>query len=164
MKLKRVEVLQLFDGLNTLQNLKGAKFAYMCAKNKEILRGEVTATRAAYMPSDKMKEYEGKRIALCEKYADKDDNEKAVIINGSYSLVMNKAVFDKELKKLTKDYKETIDENDGKIAEYKKFLEEEIEPDLVSIDLEDVPKEITGRQMDVIIKLVIDKPAAPDSD
>ena len=164
MKLKRVEVLQLFEGLNTLHYLKGAKFAYMCAKNKAILKDEVIAIRAAHGPSEEFREYEGKRIALCEKYADKDDNGKSVIINGSYSLGVNKEVFEKELVKLTKDYKESIDENTERVAEYQKFLDEEIEQHLVSIDLEDVPKEITGRQMDVIIKLVIDKQAVPDSD
>lgn len=159
MKLKRVEVLQLFDGLNTLQNLKGAKLAYMCAKNKETMKAEVVATKAAYMPSEKLKEFEGKRIALCEEYADKDDNKNPVIIKGAYSLVMNKEVFEKELKKLTKGYKEFIDENTEKIAEYRKFLDEEIDIELVSVNLDDVPKDITGRQMDVIFKLVDNKPA-----
>lgn len=158
MKLKRVEVLQLFEGLNTLQNLKGAKFAYMCAKNKEIMKTEVKATKGAYMPSEKLKEFEGKRIVLCEKYADKDDNENPVIINGAYSLVINKDVFEKELKKLTKGYKEFIDENTAKMTEYRKFLDEEIDIELVSVDLVEVPKEINGRQMDVIFKLIDNKP------
>jgi len=160
--MKKSEVLLLYRSLNQLGALSGAKFSYAIAKNINILKGEVEALDKALEPDEKFQEFEKQRVALLEKYAEKDDTgkpKKEGTEGGSEQYVMgdNLKRFEKEFEVLKKDHKDAVDARDVQIEEYTKLLETDIEINLHRLKMEDVPETITTRQLAGIYEIIDDK-------
>ena len=152
------EAITLFRNLNSLGGLKGVKFSYAVAKNLNILKPELESLEKSMEGSDSFKEYEGKRIELVEKHADRDKDDKPMqedIEGGKqYVVKANKKAFDKAFEALKKEYKTALDARKKQTDEYLELLTTESEVVLHKIKLGDVPTEITTSQMAGIYDLV----------
>lgn len=132
------ELYALHSSLNALQGAGGARFAYAIAKNKKFIQEELELVEKTLVHSDEFKAYEEKRVELCKKHAHKDENGEAKMTNNAFDIVDRKQ-FDKELKVLQEEYKDTLEENIKKVEDYNKLLETETEITFFKIKLEILP-------------------------
>jgi len=146
-KKTREEFLNLYQVLSQLGNLKGVKFAYTIAKNKEAIKPELVAIQEAGQTKDNYKEFEKERVGLNEKYALKDEKGQPVIKGDNYQ-IEDKETYDKAYNELIEKHKEAIDERDAQIKEVNELVKEEIEMDLKTLPLSLVPEDITVKQME----------------
>lgn len=152
--MKKRELYDLLAGLESVKGLKGVKFAYARAKNKKLVLDEIQLFEESIKPSDKFLEYNKKRIELCEKYCQKDKENNPIIKNNKYCGLERNNEFEKEIELLNEESKEVINEKKGLEEEYNKMLMEEIELNFHKILLDDVPIDITGQQLELIMPII----------
>ncbi len=156
--MKNKELQELLRGIDLAGSLKGIKFAYAMAKNRNLIKQELTTLQEIVKPNEKYSEYENKRIKLCEEYADKDEKgkPKMEILNEATKeyVISDRKGFDKALEDLRKEYKEVLDERDAQIKEVNELLEKESDLVPFMVEYEDLPQDITGNMLSLIINLV----------
>ena len=153
------EALVLFKNLNQLGNLSGVKFTYAVARNINLLKTELESLEKSMELPENFKKFDSERIELVEKYAEKDENgkpKKEKTENGSEQYVMgeNEKKFEKEFNTLKTKHKEAVSLREKQFEEYTKLLTTDSEVQLYKIKLDDIPKEITARQMAGIYAIV----------
>lgn len=147
------DLFRIKAGLKAVGKLQGVKFAYTVAKNLQIVSCETGALVESIKASDKYLKYDRERIALCEQYAKKDDDGKAVIVGLDYN-IKDRYKFDKVLKKLQKKYKAVIDERELQLKEYEALLDEPCEIVFHKINNDVLPENITGEQIFNIMEII----------
>jgi len=157
--MKKQDVLQLFNGLQAVSNLPGAKWSYAVAKNMVKLRPEVEALQKALTPDQEFIEYDKKRQELAEKYAVKKDGmpKKVKVGNIEEYLIADKDKFNKELFKLQETYKKALDERKKQVDDFIEILEEKIEVELHMVDSEYIPEGITPAQLSKVMPIIREK-------
>lgn len=143
----------LRTALNKLSDLEGVKFAYAINRNKTILDAEVKAINEAKVEKEDFQAYEKARIELVEAHAKKDKEGKPVILGNQYQIADQKK-FDKEIAKLQKEHKKSLDNRQKQIDELNNFIKEEVELELYGIKLENVPENISVEKMGIITPLI----------
>ena len=153
------EALNLYNGLQGVSDLPGAKWAYGIAKNVEKLRTEIEALQKAFTPSKEFSEYNDKRIELAQKYAIKEDGKPRTVKIGNTEeyLIGDKDKFNKELSKLQKEYKKNLDDRKKQVDDFNEILEEKVEIDLYMINPDYIPEGITPAQMSAIMPIISEK-------
>lgn len=158
--MKNSEVIQLNNKISSyikpLKDLKGAKFSYALIKNTELLQKEVKDIAAVITPTEAYQAYDKARVALCESFAKKDEKgnviRKNLRENGQfdYDIDVNDEAFKAAVENLKEEHKDAIKEQDEKILEYNKFLDEESTVSFHKISISDVPNDISVELMSVI--------------
>ena len=161
MKLKRREALELVAALDAVSNLSGIKFAYAMAKNVKLIASEVEDMQAGLKPSKRYQEYDNKRVEICKEHSKKDDNGKPVMMplgrgQQGFAGLEDNPEFEVAVEALREEYKSELDEREQLVAEYETALDEDIELDVYTVNLSDVPEDITTGQLKGIIDLVVD--------
>jgi hypothetical protein len=167
MKVTREQFIQLWTVLNSLAEEKTtAKGAYGIAKNRRIAKAEIEAIQEAQKNQkvpEGIYEFETKRIALCEQYADKDEAGKPILdtnpLNAeqkTFRLRENIVVFNEELQKLMEEYKPAIEERDLLTKQFQDFLKEETDIDFWKISFSDLPNKISAHEIDILGEIIAD--------
>ena len=131
---------------------RGARFSYALAKNFRPVDAEIADMETAIEQTPKMKEYTVKVNELNKKFARLGEEGKRVllpaIINGEkvqvYDIIgkdIKGSPFEKELGKLTDEYKEHVDAHQKQLDEYNEFMKEEMTWEPFMINFADVPDE-----------------------
>lgn len=157
LKLKRVKLFKLLQGINVALLLPGAKFAYALVKNKKKIQSELDILKEIAKSTEEPEDFRKKRIDLCEQFCEKDDKKKSIIKNNSYCGLEGNKKFNKEVEKLKLEYKTVLDKREKAVGEYDKLLQEEVEVDLHKIILKDIPEDITGQQLEAIQEIIEEK-------
>jgi hypothetical protein len=157
--MKKQELLNLFNGLQDVSNLPGAKWAYAVARNVTKLKPEVEALQKAYQADEKFLEYENKRLKLAQKHAVKKDGKPQTIDIAGHKeyLVTDESKFNIEFEKLKKEYKEALDTRKKQVEDFNEILTEEVEVDLYLINHDYIPEGITPAQLTAIMPIVDEK-------
>lgn len=143
----RREIMSKVNELNSVGELKGIKFAYAVNKNKKKFLKELKEIAKLMEMSEEFKIYEKKRVEICEKFCEKDEEGKAIVKNNAYAGLKENAEFDSAMDALSEENKELINARKKQISEYNNFLNEEFEIDIYKIKLEDVPSDISVNQL-----------------
>ena len=167
MKLTRKKAMEFNIVFNLLANLKGKlKFHYTLRKNIEMLKEEIMIINNLKQKlselSPAQQDYEDKRIDICKQYAEKDENnipKKEQLNNGISVFVFsdkNKEIVDKEIEKLSEEYKELLDKDQQEKEEFLTFLEEQIEVELFKFKLSEMPldENIEQKYINCIFELI----------
>lgn len=149
----RKEFINLYQMLSYLGELKGARFTYTIAKNKEVLKKLVEEIQKKAEASENYKEYDRERVLLNEKQSKKDKDGNPEIKDKKY-VIKDKAVFDKEIEKLNKKYKDAIEEREEQRKAVEEMANQEVTLELRTIPLSIVPDTITIDQMEVLSILI----------
>lgn len=149
----RQKLVELYQSLNAVGNLRGVKFAYAVIRNLNILQPEIEALQKSAEPSKDFNIFEMARVELAKKHAKKDKNGEAVVEANQF-VIENKEKFDKEFVLLRKKHKEAVANRDKQIAEYNKLLEEEVKIELFKIKMSDVPQDISTEQLKGIFEVI----------
>lgn len=148
---------QLTNNLERLKALKGAKFTYGLLKNIEILETEVKSVMAFAKTTDEFMLYDKTRIALCEKYAKKDDTGmilKKAVSGGSnqfeYDIDVESVEWKTAIALLREENVSVIETRDEQLKQYNELIEADSDIVLSLINLDDVPNDITLDLMKII--------------
>lgn len=156
--MKNKDLVTLFMGINNVMSLNGVVFGYALNKNLAILKPEIEALQKALAGSKEFEEYNQKRIEIVKKYALKDDKGDFILIGQgnekSYDVGANGDVVESEVAPLKEEYKDAIAGYQKQIDEYNALLEKEADIKLYKVKMEDVPKEITGKQLEGIFEII----------
>lgn len=150
----KLEVLNLYQGINRLGRLIGVKFVYAMSKNMKALQAEIDSLQKAMEMTDEFKKFEDARIALINKYAEKDDKGVVKITNNEYIIGENKAVFDAEFETLRQANQAAFDARQEQIKQYTELLKTDCNVTLFKVKLDDVPKDITAQELNGIYPLI----------
>ena len=102
-------------------------------------------------------ESEKERLKLCGEYCTKDEKGKPLINGQQYQMDEERIdEFNKKLEVLREKHKDAIEEADKRQKEFKELLEEEITVKLNTFKMSEMPKEMMGREVDVLCDLIID--------
>lgn len=153
--MNKKELLEFNNALKSVSDLKGVKFAYAVTKNKNNIKNEVEAIVEAQNQSDEYKEYEKERIALCEEMAIKDENGKPKINKFNYEIEDEKA-FEVKFDELKEKHKEAIEKREKQLEDFELLLEEAAEVKIHKVKIEDLPNDITPKQLEGIFEMLMD--------
>lgn len=150
------EVLNLYNGLQAVSNLSGAKWSYAIVKNISKIEQEIKALQKAYAFSDEFAAYEQKRIGLARKHAVKKAGEPQTVRIGNNEeyLIKDEKKFNVELDKLQKKHQKAVNDRKKQLADFNEILKEKIEIDLYKIDPDLIPEEITPAQLSAIMLVI----------
>lgn len=157
MKITNQEIVNLYQGLQLVASLTGAKFAYAIARNTEILEKELKSLRIAGRPSDEYMKYEEARGELAESHArkDKDGQPEKYKKDGleRFSIEDN-AKFEADFTALRLEYKDVIISHKKQQKEFDELLLEETTVELYMIPKSYLPENINTKQMVGILPIV----------
>jgi hypothetical protein len=158
MKITNNQILVLNQLLksNLLSTLTGAKLNYALLKNINKIEKETEDIKKIVNPSDRYKEFDKKRIDICQLYCEKDDkgeNVKKQIDANNWEFVFsdeNKKMFDTELETIQEEYKEDIEQFKLQIEDYNKFLQEESKINFHKVSYKELPENISLEIMSIL--------------
>jgi hypothetical protein len=153
------ELLELWNGLPSLANLKGFKLGYAVVRTKIKLRPEIEALEEVMKPSEDFIEFERKRTDLCQKFVMKDDKGNSMMDGDLYLFGENKNEFEAAVELLKQEHIVTLEERQKQFVEYIALLKKPITVEVSQITVEDVPFDFepTVAQMEVLYYLISEK-------
>jgi hypothetical protein len=157
-KLKNYQILDLVDAIMQIGERKiksNKKFSYAVILNDEIIQPHLKAIQSVAVPSESYNEFETKRIEILNTYAKIDDIGNVVMDNNQgvvFKSEEDDAKARKEIDALANEYSDVLDERNKEITEYNELLSVEIEVDIATVLLDDIPDEI-GEDI-VLMKLL----------
>ncbi len=162
MRKRNIELIQLYNTLHSVGNLKGVRFAYAVSKNIHKIKPHIESLQDSVKPSEEFQKYDKERLELAEKHAKKNKdgqpNKITDLDNNTQSYdIENEEKFQKELKKLQSKYKDALEEREKQIEKYKELLQEEADVELYKIKVEDLPEDITPQQMTNLFMIIDDE-------
>jgi len=156
--MKNVEMIQLVQVIDkVLPVSKKVKFNYLLNKNKRLIDEEQKTLAEISKPSDKIVEFETKRLELCRTHCTKDDDGNPVLNKDTnrFEGLDKSAKFKKAFEKLAKEYDEAIKENQEKMNQYDELLQEESKVELVKIPIDIVPDDvIAGNDLAILMEII----------
>lgn len=153
--MKRKELFQLKQALESVSTLKGVKFAYSIAKNLQEVNNEIEAVNKAMAPSEDFIQYEKERIKLNEEYAEKTEEGNPKVWNNNYVISpKNRDAYEKRMEELKKNHKMALKERDEQMEEYQVLLEEDVDITLHKIQEGNLPSDITIEQIHGILQVI----------
>jgi len=151
----RSELINISNTIfDVLKESKKVKLNYLLNLNKTNIDSDIKMINDAIKTSKKFEEFEQKRIDVCLKYCEKNDNGEPIIINEVYQGLENNKTFNDEFGKIKEKYKTEIDERQKQLDEYNKLLKEDVEFEFNKIDLDLIPDDLmNGHQQAILTPL-----------
>jgi hypothetical protein len=148
--MKRKDFGVALNALDSVSELKGVKFAFAVLKNRKKLEAQIEEDKTIFeeilKPSEGFKEYEEKRIALCEASSEKDEEGNAKTEGDRY-LIVDMDKFNEDLSKLTEEYQAAVDDRKKQIDEYNSLMEEDMPLEFHVLNIDQLPEELTEAQL-----------------
>jgi hypothetical protein len=130
-------------------------FSFFVIRNIHHLMPEIqsiNAIRQSMMASDRIKEYDTKRIEIVEKFCKKDEQGKPLYIAqvDNFNNVQNvydftpenREKFTEEFKILSSEYADDLADFEASVNEFAFLMNEEIEIDIAKISFKNIPEDI----------------------
>jgi len=160
MKFKREDLVQVWTVLNSIANEKTtAKGAYGIAKNKRLVESEIKSIEDAQksqVTPEGVQEFDTERLKACNEFCDKDEDGKPKVMNNNFVMTENTVVFNEKLAELQEEFKEGLEARSVLEEEFKVFLQEEVEVEIHTIKINDLPDNITATQIEALNDIVVD--------
>lgn len=148
--MKRKEIPAILLTLDEVSELKGVKFAFSVLKNRKIFEKQIEEDKEIFekilAPTEDFKEFETKRIELCVIHSEKDEVGNPIVENDQYK-ISDYDSFNIELEKLYEKHKETVESRKKQIDDYNSLMEEELELEFKKVSFEDIPEDISEKQL-----------------
>lgn len=151
--MKNKDLFRLYQGLTDVSYFNGVKFAYSIVKNKKNIESEIKTMEEIIKPSDKFQAYEQKRVEVCEKHCERQENGQPVVENNAYKII-DQITFNSELLELKESNKDVLEFREQQLIEYNELLEEESKIELVKISVDNLPNGITPLQIESIYEII----------
>ena len=130
---KKADFVELLQGMFLVKDLKGKNFSLTISKNMKLIQNSIKDLEHQGMPSEEFVELASKIRELA-----KDTSEEGKL----------------KIEKLEQENEAIITERKNQIADIKEKLQEEIELELLTIDEDSLPEDISTEQLVAIEKLM----------
>lgn len=151
----------LKENLESLKQLKGAKFTFMITKNIDILENEMKRISSHVNPTEKYKEFENKRIELCVNFCKKDENNnliyKTIDNSQEYDIDITDSKWIDSINKLKDEYNDSIKIRDKQINDYNKLLDENTDIIFNKINIDDISDDVSLEHMLLLKSFIIEE-------
>lgn len=159
MKLKRSDVLEIYEVLDSFKDDFDKEFMYYVSKLSKSLEDERNAIIEVGRPSDEYLKYENQRKEIINKYCEKDSSGNSIEVkeNGKIGVKIipeQKENLREELNNLYNSNKEIVNKGKEAILKFIDFLKEETEVNLVKIPFKYIPQTINKEKMDVLLSII----------
>jgi len=155
-KKTRQEIIEFGRNLiNFFSDVRNTKFSHFLQRNIKVTQNVEAELVKISVVSKEFMTFENERIALCERFSQKDENLKPVIKDGQYVFGDRKAAFDKEFAKLKFANQTVISIQQAKQKEVQELLKEEIEVGFLSIEADALPGNLSIQQLEILDPLII---------
>lgn len=154
MKVKKKDlfaVQQVMDRLGAEE--VNPRFGYALIKNKAKIKTEIDAIREIGKPNPAFQKYDEERVGLCKSYADKNEDGTPKVSGNSF-VIADIPAFEKALAMLRETYKEVLEDQEKRVAEIDKILEEEFEVEWHRIKLSWLPETMQQSQIEILIDMI----------
>ncbi len=144
MKLKNSQILELVLAFTEIgkRNIKSnKKFSYAVVLNDEETQKHKTAIQHVSEPSDAYKKYEAQRMDIIKNYSELDGEGNIKTADGGL-VVFKPDVLDDvktDIDALNDECSDIITDRDQEIVEYNEILDTEVELDITTVSIEDIP-------------------------
>jgi hypothetical protein len=150
--MKKKDLISLYNALKKVEGKQfSVKFSYFVAKNKVLLKDEITALEEAAKPNPKFLEFDEKRVKLASDMADRDENGKPKVQNNSFTITEKFNKFREELDALRKKYNQDIIDQEKSVKEFEDILNEDFNYKGTKIDFKNIPDEIEPSFLEILI-------------
>lgn len=158
-QLTKKQIVDLYQSLLNVADLKGARFSYTIAKNTLDLEPEVEAIRKAYTPSKEFSIYDKERLKIAEEHAEKVNGVPVKIVENGIEVykMKDKDMFDTAIRELQAKHEMAIRAREEQVKEIDKILEEKKDVELLTVSIADIPNDITGKQLTDIFIIIEEK-------
>ena len=152
----RQSLLELWNNLSTLSDLKGFRLGYAIARTKAKLKHEIEVLEESIKPDTSYQEYDAKRIELCRRFAKKDDKGESILQDNQFVFGDNYGGFNEELLLLQDEFAKAIENRRQQIESFNDLMKEEITIEVHEITEADIPTDPapTVRQVEVLCYLI----------
>lgn len=163
--MKNIELLQLGENikinLQKLKNYVGAKYSYCLARNISKINAEINHLQETIVPSNEYLEYDKARVAMCEEFAEKNEDgtmKQAPNAYGQLEYIIDTTTveWDSAITNLKNKYQDVLEKRDQQIQAYNELLEMDSNIDFYMIDMNDVPSDIGIDAMDIVQNFIIE--------
>lgn len=159
MKMTRLEAVELFKSISTLPKKEYNRFfLYAVEKTKVELKSIIDeAGKKEYeiIYDEKLRQFEKDRISILEKFSNRDESDKPIIVENRYDISEDKSdEVRKEMVELSEKYADDVKRVDSLKDEFTKFVNEEIEVNIVKTSFKTIPETLDSDLFATVIKLV----------
>lgn len=148
--MKRKDITEVINALDSVSDVKGVKFAFAVLKNKKILEQQIEEDKEIFTKvlemTEKFKEFDVKRVELCVEFSAKDENGNPITKNEQYDIT-DKEGFSKEYSKLMDEYKDELDARNKQMQEYESLMNEDVTLNFKKLKESDIPTDFTPKQL-----------------
>ena len=168
MKKTRQKIIETIGHIDRAMKHEGAMFGYTMAENKEACEAVKRKMQAATKPSEAYEKYDAERLALCTELAPKDDKGQPIrkiadappgtpqgMMFFEYVGLTDNPEWEPRFSALCEQHKDALEARQKQIADVEKMLLEEIEIDLKTVKLSDVPPKLSGAEIEPLRFLIV---------
>ena len=157
--MKNNELQAFHEGLQSVGELKGAIFAYAVGKNGKRIESTLLALNSSLKVGDEYRKFEKKKNEILLENSVKNEDGTSKIINMpggamSYEFEDQEKV-EEEIKVLQDEYSDALDKQEINVEDFNKLMELESDVKIHQVKFENIPEDITGKQMAKILPMII---------
>lgn len=152
--MKKIDVLNLEQTIESLKNVKNLHFAYALMKNKKLIDSDKDSLITAIIPIDNYKLFVDEVNKLISEYCLPHKDELVIVENLKPKEDKDFGEFKVKLKELHVKYAEQIHGKQMQLKEYNNFLAEEANLDFYKIKIQHLPEDLTFAQLYPLIELI----------
>lgn len=144
------QLIKAKKALDAVSNYDGLDFAYAVFKNKKLIDNKLMEVDFIKNVSPQIVEYEEKRVALCEQYAQKDEQGRPMF-EGDLYVINEKEEFRKKMDELYQQYETHINDRQKQIDLFNQKMNQEVDLPFIKLTREQIPPQITtAKELDDI--------------
>lgn len=153
------DLFRIREGLKSLDEYRGLKFAYAVAKNLRFVESELKLVEGVNKWSKEYTAYQEERQKITLKFAEKDKQGNPIVLgqspNGDMRIKLtDAAACNKETEALEEKHADLIKEQEKKDEEFKEYLKEPAEVKFYIIPKKLVPSTILVKHLRLIFEVV----------
>jgi hypothetical protein len=155
MKMSRKNIAELWKVLSEFKGAYNKKFSMYLVLNLKRLKpyiDEVAEMQKLIEQTPALRELQQKELDIVNKYIERDENGKPLIINNnSFKIsVEHKEKYEEDMLKFQDENKQLLQEITNNKNEYERLMNEEIETDIMEIPFDCIPENI---EVDILEKM-----------
>lgn len=152
--MKKIDVLNLEQTIESLKNVKNLHFAYALMRNKKLIDSDKDSLITAIIPIDNYKLFVDEVNKLIAEYCLPHKDELVIVENLKPKENKDFGEFKDKLKELHVKYAEQIKGKRAQLKEYNAFLADEASLSFYKIKNQHLPEELTFGQLYPLIELI----------
>lgn len=154
---EKQDLLLMYKTFSELKVKYNKKLTYAISYTKKSISDEANALIESLAPSDSYSEYEAKKNATIDKYAEKDDKGALIVSPQGNAIKINPELakeFKDVIAELDIEYKSIQEERKVDIEKFNNTLKEVVTVEVEMVEWDDIPEDIDQSLMDALLPII----------